>query len=145
MLTGIQAFEACWLALRDQHPTSPEENRLIVQAMGQLVDNYAPPQVIEDTLPQHLCPLFERLATAYFHGYLPAQNGTVSISVAEPTHSSSQGTRQDISAAVQRVRHLAQQMNLQHASRLRSSTPLSEADTLIINFPEGWFEAREQG
>ena len=71
MLREMQAFQACWIDLKDDYPTSREDNTLIAQAMGQLVDRYHKPEEIENSLPEYLQPLFRRLAVAYFQGYEP--------------------------------------------------------------------------
>ena len=51
MLTGINAFEARWQSLKDHYPTSAAENRLLMQSMGRLVDNYATQEELLDELP----------------------------------------------------------------------------------------------
>jgi hypothetical protein len=143
MLREIQAFQACWLDLKDVHPTSREENTLIAQAMGQLVDGYQKPEYIEGSLPEQLKVLFRRLALAYFQGYYPrppAKPGTMPRAGA-PTgdHHPDQTQQQDIVNAVERVKQLAQQsrQSLQR-SRADQGKSFSEMDTLIIAIPEHW-------
>lgn len=68
MLTGIKAFEARWQSLKDHYPTSPDENRLLMQSMGRLVDNYATQDELLDELPVQLCIIFNRLVDAYLNG-----------------------------------------------------------------------------
>lgn len=68
MLTGIKAFEARWQSLKDHYPTSPDENRLLMQSMGRLVDNYATQEELLDELPGQLCIIFNRLVDAYLNG-----------------------------------------------------------------------------
>lgn len=68
MLTGIKAFEARWQLLKGNH-TSAADNRLLMQAMGRLVDNYATQDEIITELPAALQGLFSRLVDAYLNGY----------------------------------------------------------------------------
>lgn len=141
MLTGIPAFEARWLSLRLRYPTSLEENLLIAQAMGQLVDNYASPHIIEARLPRHLRSLFEELAIAYFHGYTPAPE---SAPAAQSGHQSSAlpHPQQNISAAVEQVRQLARQIGQRRRHDPRFASDLNEADTLVVEFTDNWPESR---
>lgn len=69
MLTGIKAFEACWQSLESSYAPSLTENRLLMQAMGRLVDNYATQEEIACELPVALRGLFVQLVDAYLHGY----------------------------------------------------------------------------
>lgn len=69
MLTGIKAFEACWQSLKSSYATSLSENRLLMQSMGRLVDNYATQEEIAGELPLVLRGLFVRLVDAYLNGY----------------------------------------------------------------------------
>lgn len=71
LLRELEAFEACWLDLKDQYPTSRQDNTLIAHAMGQIVDLVEKPDQVERSLPDHLKILFRRLAIAYFQGYIP--------------------------------------------------------------------------
>lgn len=68
MLTGIKAFEARWQLLKGTH-TSAADNRLIMQSMSRLVDNYATQDEIVTELPVALQGLFNRLVDAYLNGY----------------------------------------------------------------------------
>lgn len=68
MLTGIKAFEARWQSLKHNCNTSVAENRLLMQSMGRLVDNYATQEDLLDELPAHLCLIFNRLVDAYLNG-----------------------------------------------------------------------------
>ncbi|MEM9162507.1 MAG: hypothetical protein AAGC54_05490 [Cyanobacteria bacterium P01_F01_bin.4] len=115
MLTGIQAFEACWTAIKQAYPTSQRENTLLIQAMGQFVDQYATREEICQTLPTSLSTLFDRLVDAYLNGYTPGSNFQ---RVAKPA-------RQRMSAAT-----LA-------ASQLRSQrgSSINDADTFIVDSP----------
>lgn len=70
MLTGIKAFEACWQSLKTDYPTDCVENRLLMQSMGRLVDNYATQDEIARALPAGLRELFDRLVEAYLQGLL---------------------------------------------------------------------------
>ena len=69
MLTGIKAFEARWQSLKDSYVTTLSESRLLMQAMGRLVDNYATQEQIVSELPFGLQGLFLRLVDAYLNGY----------------------------------------------------------------------------
>ncbi|NEP15507.1 MAG: hypothetical protein F6J97_01245 [Leptolyngbya sp. SIO4C1] len=69
MLTGIEAFEACWAALQQRHAMSQCENTQLIQAMGQFVDCYATQAEIRQELSAALRPLFDRLVDAYVNGY----------------------------------------------------------------------------
>ena len=68
-LTGIKAFEACWESLKAAHPTNPNQNHLLMQSMGRLVDNYASQAEISAELPVVLQGLFDRLVDAYLNGF----------------------------------------------------------------------------
>ncbi|HEY9881648.1 MAG TPA: hypothetical protein V6D29_24565 [Leptolyngbyaceae cyanobacterium] len=138
MLTGIQAFEARWIDLKSHHPTTKDDNTVIAHAMGQLIDQYETPLQIERELPDHLQKLFRELAQAYFQGYSPLSEAEEpGISVVTEVLSSGAKTC-DISIAVEKVKVLAR--NARRSDSPSSSKPveLSEADTLIIEFPEGW-------
>ncbi|HEY9736563.1 MAG TPA: hypothetical protein V6D06_09780 [Trichocoleus sp.] len=153
MLTGIQAFEARWLDLRGQHPTTRNDNTVIAHAMGQLIDQYETPAQIEEALPDHLRGLFRELAIAYFQGYRPAADKAIdppSESCPEPpsspvsshqakTPDAADPHQREISAAVEKVRNLAQSTRcVNNATRGCRPDDPSEAETLIIEFPEGW-------
>ncbi|MEL6138884.1 MAG: hypothetical protein AAFR42_15925 [Cyanobacteria bacterium J06628_6] len=71
VIKGIQAFEACWKALKQTYPTSKADNTLLVQSMGQYVDAYGTQAEIRSSLPQPLQELFDRLIDAYVNGYMP--------------------------------------------------------------------------
>ena len=140
MLRGVQAFEARWLAVRSQHPTTRDDNTVIAHAMGQLIDQYQTPAQIETELPDHLKSLFRELATAYFRGYIPAQEAAAEPAAAPVTVAhGADHTHREISAAVEKVRTLAQnsRCSVNAGPKCRPDDP-SEAETLIIEFPEGW-------
>ncbi len=144
MLRELDAFEACWLDLKDIYPTSGQDNRLLTQAMGQLVDLTAKPAQVEQDLPDHLKILFRRLALAYFQGYFPGQARQSVVRRARvPATPPPQGDhqrRQDISAAVSQVKALAQktQARIRQGRGQVSQVAMSEMETLIIEFPEHW-------
>jgi hypothetical protein len=144
MLRELDAFEACWLDLKDIYPTSSQDNRLITHAMGQLVDLIEKPAQVERDLPDHLKILFRRLALAYFQGYFPhaAQRRTTPVAAPTPppNPSGDRQQRQEISAAVSQVKALAQKTQARLRQRQNSSSPMSgsEMETLIIEFPEHW-------
>ncbi|MEL6326757.1 MAG: hypothetical protein AAFQ61_07620 [Cyanobacteria bacterium J06626_23] len=71
VIKGIQAFEACWNALKQTYPTSKADNTLLVQSMGRYVDAYGTQAEIRSSLPQPLHALFDRLIDAYVNGYVP--------------------------------------------------------------------------
>lgn len=148
MLRGIQAFEARWLDLRQIHPTTRDDNTLIAHAMGQLVDQYASPVLIESNLPEHLRLLFRDLAVAYFHGYVPMEPvpaSTAVCSLADPPHQAAvppdqpKSSKAEIAAAVAQVKALAQRASQRkRRSSSQSAANPSEEDTLIIDFPQEW-------
>jgi hypothetical protein len=142
MLRELKAFEACWLDLKDVYPTSGQDNMLIAHAMGQLVDCLAKPNQVEQDLPSHLQGLFRRLALAYFQGYSATERqaaaAVVTLPVPQPCSHGDRQRRQDISAAVERVKTLARQTQ----SRMCTSRGqafqcvTSEMETLIIHFSD---------
>lgn len=144
MLRELDAFEACWLDLKDVYPTSGTDNMLIAHAMGQLVDLLEKPAQVEQALPNHLKSLFRQLALAYFQGYFPgAARQGAAISVRLPTTPPPQGTcqrRQDISAAVSQVKALAQktQARIRQGRGQAAQIAMSEMETLVLDFPEHW-------
>lgn len=69
MLTGIKAFEARWQSLKGRYTTNAADNRLLMQSMGRLVDNYATHEEISEELPAKLRGLFDHLVDAYLNGY----------------------------------------------------------------------------
>jgi hypothetical protein len=143
MLREIQAFEACWLDLKDSHPTNREDKTLIAQAMGQLVDGYRKPGQVESDLPEHLRILFRRLALAYFQGYFPAHplDSPLAPTTPMPVVAGEQRPPQhpEIAAAVAQVKQLATQARTRmQQSRRGRPVAASELDTLIIEFPEPW-------
>ncbi len=156
LLRELEAFEACWLDLRDQYPTSRQDNTLIAHAMGQLVDLVEKPDQVERSLPDHLKILFRRLAIAYFQGYIPHQNvpsETVSAPTQRPRYPTTtaikpppeQRQKQEIFVAVEQVRVLAKQAQARlQKSRGRRQNPnpqgfrAEDMETLVVDFPEHW-------
>jgi hypothetical protein len=145
MLRELDAFEACWLDLKDIYPTNGQDNMLIAHAMGQLVDLLEKPAQVEQDLPNHLKDLFRRLALAYFQGYFP--NGSqqdIAVKaprpVALPNPRCDLRQRHEISAAVSQVKALAQktQARSRQGRGQASAVPMSEMETLIIEFPAHW-------
>ncbi|MBD0334429.1 MAG: hypothetical protein ICV62_02975 [Cyanobacteria bacterium Co-bin13] len=139
----MQAFEARWLDLRGHHPTTRDDNTVIAHAMGQLIDQYQPPVQVENALPEHLKGLFRELAFAYFRGYVPdSETAVAELTGAQPRSNSparANSDQREISAAVEKVRALAQKALCSvHPSRGCCPDNPNEADTLIIEFPEGW-------
>ena len=135
MLREMQAFQACWIDLKDDYPTSREDNTLIAQAMGQLVDRYQKPQEVEASLPDYLQPLFRRLALAYFQGYEP-QDDAEAVAVQGP---GKHRQPEAITAAVGKVQWLAKRAQHQNQTvRQSQDKSFSEMDTLIIEIPEHW-------
>ena len=96
MLTGIKAFEARWQSLKDSYVTTLSESRLLMQAMGRLVDNYATQEEIVSELPFGLQGLFLRLVDAYLNGYWPEETETATSSLASssPARLSARSRRQ---------------------------------------------------
>jgi hypothetical protein len=145
MLRELEAFEACWLDLKDIYPTSGHDNMEIAHAMGQLVDLLEKPARVEQSLPEHLKGLFRQLALAYFQGYAPpAERDETAVASCLPTTPANppgeQRRRQEISAAVDRVKVLAQQTQARMcaARGMANQCAISELETLIIDFPEHW-------
>ncbi|MEA5451680.1 hypothetical protein VB780_24100 [Leptolyngbya sp. CCNP1308] len=142
MLRELKAFEACWLDLKDVYPTSGQDNMEIAHAMGQLVDCLAKPNQIEQDLPNHLQGLFRRLALAYFQGYSAAEGQVaatvVPLPIPQPCPQSDRQRRQDISAAVERVKALAQQTQSRicAARGQVAQCATSDMETLIIEFSD---------
>ncbi|WP_035990899.1 hypothetical protein [Leptolyngbya sp. KIOST-1] len=145
MLRELEAFEACWLDLKDIYPTSGPDNMLIAHAMGQLVDALEKPAQVESALPNHLKSLFRRLALAYFQGYTRDRGETeialaARLPIPPPDPHGHDQRRQDISAAVEQVKALARQTQARMGKSRGRGSPCasSELDTLVIDFPEHW-------
>jgi hypothetical protein len=145
MLRELEAFEACWLDLKDIYPISGQDNMLISHAMGQLVDLTAKPTQVEQDLPNHLKILFRRLALAYFQGYVSRPGRQLaammaSLPVTLPDSEDEIQQRQEISTAVDQLKALAQQNQAKLCQKRGqvNPCPLSEMETLIIEFPEHW-------
>ncbi|PZV13234.1 MAG: hypothetical protein DCF21_14435 [Leptolyngbya sp.] len=142
MLRELDAFEACWLDLKDVYPTSGTDNMLIAHAMGQLVDLLEKPAQVEQALPNHLKSLFRQLALAYFQGYFPgaARQGAAMIVGVPAPPQGDRLRRQDISAAVSQVKALAQktQARIRQGRGQAAQITMSEMETLVIDFPEYW-------
>lgn len=141
MLREMQAFQACWMDLKDDYPTSRGDNTLIAQAMGQLVDRYQKPKEVEESLPDYLQPLFRRLALAYFQGYETQKDASGNPETPHTADVSQTGHQQQaIVAAVDKVQWLAQRARHRqhHTDKRAQQVPLSEMDTLIIEIPEHW-------
>lgn len=156
LLRELEAFEACWLDLKDQYPTSRQDNTLIAHSMGQIVDLVEKPDQVEKSLPNHLKILFRRLAIAYFQGYIPRHAHPTSIKTAAPPVSAATVVKappehiqkQEISAAVEQVRMLASQAQVRlRQSKISRDCPMPEGcsiedmDTLIVDFPEHWADS----
>ncbi|QQE63847.1 hypothetical protein GFS31_05180 [Leptolyngbya sp. BL0902] len=165
LLRELEAFEACWLDLKDQYPTSRDDNTLIAHAMGQIVDLVEKPDQVERNLPEHLKILFRRLAIAYFQGYIahqaqpkptqavlkplamatPARVDTAVQTPLEPIAQPDHQQKQDISAAVEQVRQLANQAQARlRKAKVSRDCPvpngcsIEEMETLIVDFPDHW-------
>lgn len=167
LLRELEAFEACWLDLKDQYPTSCQDNTLIARAMGQIVDLVEKPDQVERSLPDHLKILFRRLAIAYFQGYIPRRSqpvpakpvrtvtspSAVTAPAAAPAAAAATAVKapseyiqkQEISAAVEQVRKLAQlaqarirQSRVSHDCAAPTGCSIEDMDTLIVDFPESW-------
>lgn len=142
MLREMQAFQACWIDLKDDYPTSRDDNTLIAQAMGQLVDRYQKPQDIEADLPEYLRPLFRRLALAYFQGYEPRDvpaGETDPGALTGDLAANGDHHHQAIAAAVDTIQWLAQRArHHSQTARQTQEKTFSEMDTLIIEIPEHW-------
>jgi hypothetical protein len=71
MLTGLDAFEACWASLHRSQSTSAAENMAIAHGMGRVIDGYGTIAEVESALPRRLQPIFHQLVVAYLQGYEP--------------------------------------------------------------------------
>ena len=145
MLRELDAFEACWLDLKDIYPTNGPDNMLIAHAMGQLVDLLEKPAQVEQSLPNHLKILFRRLALAYFQGYVPHQGQQIDsqktrLPADQPAVHGELLQRQEISTAVSQIKALAQKSQTRLCQTQGQSTPcaLSDMETLVIEFPQHW-------
>ena len=119
MLTGIKAFEFRWQLLQALYPISAVQKKLIMQSMGQLVDNYAPQEEIEADLPMALKILFNRLVDAYLNGCWIEAN---SQSAEQETYRPAPAITPAMLAAAQLRQRQRQQ-----------PTAVSEADTYIVD------------
>ena len=117
MLTGIKAFEARWQSIKGN--SSARDSRLLMQAMGRLVDNYATHDEILEDLPASLRGAFNRLVDAYLNGFWLDDEG----------RSSNQNSASVLSPAVLAAQQLRQRRRSQHTPR---PTAASEAATYII-------------
>ena len=158
LLRELEAFEACWFDLKDTYPTTRQDNTLIAHSMGQIVDLVEKPDQVEKSLPDHLKILFRRLAIAYFQGYIPGQSRSAAappVPVAPPVRPVTTATavktppetrqKQEISAAVEQVRLLANQAQARlRQSKVSRDCPvpagcsIEDMETLIVDFPEHW-------
>ncbi|MEO0539981.1 MAG: hypothetical protein AAFZ80_03840 [Cyanobacteria bacterium P01_A01_bin.105] len=124
-IQGIQAFEACWTALKQIYPTSQAENTLLIQSMGRYVDAYSTQDEIRAGLPQPLQPLFDRLIDAYTNGYNPTQLSPEALTQPVLVSSSTGPGPQRLTAATLAV------AELRHQSP--TATVVSEADTFVLD------------
>lgn len=121
-LTGIKAFEARWQTLKGDHTPSATENRLLMQSMGRLVDNYASQDELINELPETLQGSFNHLVDAYLNGCW------VDDEVAKPSvrrltfHPSTSPVVSPAMLAAQQLRK----------NRRQQPTPASEAPTYVV-------------
>ena len=73
MLTGIEAFEARWQSIKGRR--SANDGRLLMQAMNQLVNNYATQEELTEELPASLQHTFAYLVDAYLNGFWSSKDG----------------------------------------------------------------------
>ena len=118
MLTGLDAFEACWASLHRSQPTSAAENMLIAHAMGQVIDGYGTIAQVEATLSKRLQPIFHQLVVAYLQGYEPAASPNPANSMSAKT-------------GVKRT-NLPFKSNFERVRALMVINP-NEAETLIVD------------
>jgi hypothetical protein len=126
MLTGTKAFEACWQSLQSSVASTSTDSRLLMQAMGRLVDNYATHDELIQELPVMLRDVFDRLVDAYLNGYWleTAEN--------EPFKRASSSARRTETAEVSPAMLAAAQLRQR---RKMEPTPTSEAATYIVHDP----------
>ncbi|MFK8183153.1 MAG: hypothetical protein AB8B99_07245 [Phormidesmis sp.] len=118
MLTGIKAFEARWQSIKGNR--SAIENRLLMQSMKRLVDNYATHEEISEDLPIALQGTFNRLVDAYLNGFwLEDGNDEANANPAAV-----------LSPAMIAAQQLRQRRRMQSTPK---PTPASEAATYIIH------------
>ena len=130
VIQGIQAFDACWQALKQAYPTSHAERILLVQSMGRFVDAYGTQAEIRAGLPRPLQILFDRLVDAYLNGYVPDQIKPVDLS---PAAGLSQAATVIISAP---RRMTATTLAREERQRQRSASALAnEAETFVLDRP----------
>jgi len=132
LLREIDAFEACWLDLKDTHPTTRADKTLIAQAMGQLVDRrYQSPAAVEAALPLHLRDLLRQLAVAYFQGYTPRPPAEAPpLPVPPPCQKAA------ISDVVDQVRRLASQAQQRLIASGRCAADRVDFETLVVDLPD---------
>lgn len=134
LLREIDAFEACWLDLKDTYPTTRADKTLIAQAMGQLVDRrYQSPAAVEAALPLHLRGLLRQLAVAYFQGYTPHPPLPASpppLPLPPPCQ------KEAISDAVAQVRRLADLAQQRLLASGRCTADRIDFETLVVEMPD---------
>lgn len=130
MLTGIKAFEARWQALKDAYPTSPEDSRLLMQAMGRLVDNYATQAEIMIDLPRSLQLLFAQLVEAYLNGCWVENTSASSQPVVSPAILAARQLRQQHQPTEASEAATYITGNLQIGNPSSSYTPIQLAKTI---------------
>lgn len=118
MLTGLDAFEACWASLHRSQPTSAAENMLIAHAMGQVIDGYGTIAQVEATLSKRLQPIFHQLVVAYLQGYEPAASPNSAAHISAKT-----GVKRS---------NLPFKSNFERVRALMAINP-NEAETLIVD------------
>ncbi len=136
MLTGTKAFEACWQSLKSSVANTSADSRLLMQAMGRLVDNYATHDEIAQDLPLTLRDTFDRLVDAYLNGYwLETEENTTfqetrlaKQSASMPSTSTQSTERTEISPAMLAAAQLRQRRRIE-------PTATSEAATYIVHDP----------
>lgn len=121
-LTGIKAFEARWQSLKGDCSPNAAENRLLMQSMGRLVDNYASKDELINELPETLQGSFNNLVDAYLNGCW-VDDAIAKSSVRKLTFHTT------TSPAVSPARLAAQQLR---KNRRQQPTPSSEAPTYIV-------------
>lgn len=121
MLTGIKAFEACWQSLKSSTGANSSDSRVLMQAMGRLVDNYATHDEISQELPVALRDAFNRLVNAYLAGYWLDDTDPNAVSATQP--SAVVGSSAMLAAIQLRQR------------RKMQPTEASEAETYVIRNP----------
>ncbi len=126
--TGIKAFEAHWQSLQSVYSLDARDSRLLIRAMGRLVDNYASQSEISAELPRSLQKVFNLLVQSYLEGYsiegTACTSAALDLSRVRPSATARSKTAKALSPAMVAAAQRQQRQRTQ-------PTAASEADTYI--------------